>query len=96
MSSTNPTVKSRGLTLPRGVEPAVLIAFGCILLLLVVGAMYSRNFLSATYLLQQLKVASFLGVIATGTMLVILLGLGTWQVQRLERARASCRRHARH
>ena len=33
-----------------------------------------RSFLSPEYLLQQLKVASFLGVIATGMMLVILLG----------------------
>ena len=73
-SSTTSGLKTRGFPRIRGVEPAVLIAFGCILLLLVVGAMYSRNFLSATYLLQQLKVASFLGVIATGTMMVILLG----------------------
>jgi len=56
------------------IDPAVLIAFGCIILLLLVGALYSRNFLSPAYLLQQLKVASFLGVIATGMMLVILLG----------------------
>src|SRR5438128_2621788 len=34
----------------------------------------SRNFLSLDYLLHQLQVASFLGVIATGAMLVILLG----------------------
>jgi ribose transport system permease protein len=39
-----------------------------------VGSLYSPSFLSPTYLLQQLKVASFLGVIATGMMLVILLG----------------------
>ncbi|HXZ18217.1 MAG TPA: ABC transporter permease [Roseiarcus sp.] len=50
------------------------IAFGCIVALLLVGSLYSRNFLSLEYLLQQLKVASFLGVIATGTMIVILLG----------------------
>ncbi|MFT3987985.1 ABC transporter permease [Aestuariivirga sp.] len=56
------------------IDPAVLIAFGCIILLLLVGALYSRNFLSPAYLLQQLKVASFLAVIATGMMLVILLG----------------------
>ena len=42
--------------------------------LLLVGSLYSRNFLSPEYLLQQLKVASFLGVIATGMMLVILIG----------------------
>ncbi|CCD99503.1 putative sugar ABC transporter, permease protein; ribose ABC transporter rbsC-like [Bradyrhizobium sp. STM 3809] len=44
------------------------------MLLLLVGSLYSRSFLSPDYLLQQLKVASFLGVIATGMMLVILLG----------------------
>jgi ribose transport system permease protein len=42
--------------------------------LLIVGSIYSTSFLSPEYLLQQLKVASFLGVIATGMMLVILLG----------------------
>ena len=55
-------------------DPAVLTAFACIVVLLLVGSLYSRNFLSVEYLLQQLKVASFLGVIATGMMLVILLG----------------------
>ncbi|AYG62831.1 ABC transporter permease [Rhizobium jaguaris] len=58
----------------RRVDPAVPIAFGCILLLLLGGSIYSSNFLSPDYLLQQLKVASFLGVIATGMMMVILLG----------------------
>lgn len=58
----------------RGRDPAVAIAFGCILLLLLGGSIYSSNFLSPDYLLQQLKVASFLGVIATGMMIVILLG----------------------
>ncbi|PTM93338.1 ABC transporter permease [Mycoplana dimorpha] len=58
----------------RRIDPAVLIAFGCILLLLFLGSLYSSNFLSLEYLLQQLKVASFLGVIAAGMMLVILLG----------------------
>ncbi len=55
-------------------DPAVAAAFGFILVLLFVGSLYSRNFLSPDYLLLQLKVASFLGVIATGMMLVILLG----------------------
>jgi ribose transport system permease protein len=64
---------------PRGalwqkVDPAVATAFGCIILLLLLGSLYSSSFLSPEYLLQQLKVASFLGVIATGMMLVILLG----------------------
>ena len=58
----------------RRIDPAVAMAFGCIILLLGVGSLYSSNFLSPEYLLQQLKVASFLGVIATGMFLVILLG----------------------
>ncbi len=58
----------------RRADPAVLTAFACIVLLLFLGSLYSRSFLSPDYLLQQLKVASFLGVIATGMMLVILLG----------------------
>ena len=58
----------------RRIDPAVATAFVCIILLLLIGSLYSENFLSPEYLLQQLKVASFLGVIATGMMLVILLG----------------------
>jgi ribose transport system permease protein len=58
----------------RRIDPAVAIAFGCIIVLLLLGSLYSPEFLSLDYLLQQLKVASFLGVIATGMMVVILLG----------------------
>lgn len=58
----------------RKIDRAVATAFGCIVLLLLLGSLYSSSFLSPEYLLQQLKVASFLGVIATGMMLVILLG----------------------
>ncbi|CAL78517.1 putative sugar ABC transporter, permease protein; putative ribose ABC transporter rbsC-like [Bradyrhizobium sp. ORS 278] len=65
---------ARGIGWLRRIDPAVAASFGCILLLLLVGSLYSRSFLSPDYLLQQLKVASFLGVIATGMMLVILLG----------------------
>jgi ribose transport system permease protein len=61
-------------TLKRRIDPPVAIAFSCILVMLFLGSLYSRSFLSPEYLLQQLKVASFLGVIATGTMIVILLG----------------------
>ena len=60
--------------LMKRVDRPVVIAFGCVVALLLVGSIYSRSFLSPEYLLQQLKVASFLGVIATGTMIVILLG----------------------
>ena len=62
------------LTMRRHIDPAIASAFGCIVLLLLLGSLYSSSFLSPEYLLQQLKVASFLGVIATGAMVVILLG----------------------
>lgn len=55
-------------------DRAVLAAFACIIVLLLVGSLYSSSFLSPEYLLQQLQVASFLGLIATGMMLVVLLG----------------------
>jgi ribose transport system permease protein len=58
----------------RRIDPPVAIAFACIIVMLFLGSLYSSSFLSPEYLLQQLKVASFLGVIATGTMIVILLG----------------------
>jgi ribose transport system permease protein len=61
-------------TFVRRLDPAVATAFACIVVLLFLGSLYSTQFLSAEYLLQQLKVASFLGVMATGMMLVILLG----------------------
>src|SRR5215831_11273346 len=53
----------------RRIDPAVAWAFGCVGLVLVLGSLYSRSFLSPEYLLQQLKVASFLGVISTGAMM---------------------------
>jgi len=52
----------------------VLAAAGCTVALLLLGSLYSNNFLSVNYLLLQLQIASFLGIIATGAMLVILLG----------------------
>jgi ribose transport system permease protein len=58
----------------RRLDPAISTAFICIIVLLAIGSFYSPSFLSPEYLLQQLKVASFLGVIATGMMIVILLG----------------------
>ncbi len=56
------------------IDLPVVTAFGCIVLILIVGSIYSPSFLSPEYLLQQLKVGAFLGIIATGMMLVILLG----------------------
>jgi ribose transport system permease protein len=62
------------VSIRRRIDPAIAWAFGCIVVVLLVGSLYSSSFLSPEYLLQQLKVASFLGVIATGMMIVILLG----------------------
>ena len=62
------------LRLKRSGQLPVLAGALCTVALLLVGSLYSRNFLSLDYLLLQLQIASFLGVIATGAMLVILLG----------------------
>lgn len=62
------------LPLASRIDVPVVTAFGCIVLLLFVGSLYSPNFLSPEYLLLQLKVGAFLGIIATGMMLVVLLG----------------------
>lgn len=58
----------------RQFDRATLIAFACVVVLLLIGALAEPAFLSPQYLLQQLHTASFLGVVATGVMLVILLG----------------------
>ena len=58
----------------RRIDPAVVTAFGCIALLLALGSLYSTSFLSPDYLLQQLQVGAFLALVATGMMIVILLG----------------------
>jgi ribose transport system permease protein len=57
-----------------GLDLPVAVAFGCIIVLLLGGALYSSEFLSPDYLLQQLQVGAFLGIIASGAMMVILLG----------------------
>ncbi|MEK0084660.1 ABC transporter permease [Benzoatithermus flavus] len=58
----------------------ILIASLFVLVILALGSGYtlltqgSLAFLTPTYLLQQLQVAAFLGIVAAGMMLVILLG----------------------
>ena len=58
----------------------ILIASGFVLVILAIGTVYTlstqgtASFLSLTYLLQQLQVGAFLGIVAAGMMLVILLG----------------------
>ena len=68
---TNPFASNSVL---RRFDPAVLTAFGCIIVLLLIGSIINENFLSPEYLLQQLQVGSFLALISTGMMIVILLG----------------------
>lgn len=64
----------------RSVDRPVLFAAGFIVVILIVGTVYTMvtqgnaALLSPTYLLLQLKVSAFLGIVAAGMMLVILLG----------------------
>src|SRR5438045_5193121 len=74
MTNTPAATERRPRDWRQRIDVPVATAFGCILLLLALGSVYSSNFLSPQYLLQQLKVGAFLGIIATGMMLVILLG----------------------
>ena len=67
-------MSSLALRFRRSGHLPVLAGALCTVALLLVGSLYSKNFLSPDYLLLQLQIASFLGVIATGAMLVILLG----------------------
>lgn len=62
------------LRLKRSGHLPVIAAAACTVVLLLIGSLYSSNFLSADYLLLQLQIAAFLGIVATGAMLVILLG----------------------
>jgi len=73
MTSQNAPTAAAPSLLQR-LDKAALAAFACVIVLLLAGSLYSSSFLSPEYLLQQLKVASFLGVVATGMMIVILLG----------------------
>jgi ribose transport system permease protein len=64
----------------RSVDKPVAFAAAFIVVILVVGTIYtlatqgSASLLSPTYLLLQLKVSAFLGIVAAGMMLVVLLG----------------------
>ena len=58
----------------RRADRPVAIALGFVVVLILAGSAWFPQVLTANYLLQQLQIASFLGVIASGAMLVILLG----------------------
>lgn len=54
---------------------SLVIAYSMIVVLIVVGTLFiTPNFASPTFLTQQLRLASFLGIIAAGQMAVILTG----------------------
>ena len=73
-SDISPAIRSRWPAALRRVDPAVLNAMGCIVVLLQVGSLNTNSFLSPDYLLQQLQVGAFLAMVATGMMVVVLLG----------------------
>lgn len=62
----------------RDLEPSdrsVVASYAMILVLIVLGTLFvNPNFSSPNFLVQQLRQASFLGIIATGQMIVILTG----------------------
>ncbi len=64
----------------RAIDRPTLIAGSFIVAILIAGTAYTlatqgtASFIEPTYLLQQLRIAGFLGVISAGMMLVILLG----------------------
>ena len=66
--------------LRRSIDKPLLFAGIFIVAILVIGTIYTMVFegtaslLSPTYLILQLKVAAFLGIVAAGMMIVVLLG----------------------
>jgi ribose transport system permease protein len=79
-TSAEPAIeRPRGLRLSRDDRP-IAIAAGFVVLILAAGTAYTlatqgtATLLQPQYLLQQLQVGAFLGIVAAGMMLVILLG----------------------
>ncbi len=56
------------------IDNSVSLSIAAIVVLVLIGSLYLPSFLSLGYMIQQLRIASILGVVATGAMLVILLG----------------------
>src|SRR5690606_26164339 len=56
-------------------ERSVVISYSMIILIIFTGAIFiTPNFASPNFLTQQLRLASFLGIIAAGQMVVVLTG----------------------
>jgi len=68
------------MSLLRAIDRPTLIASSFIVVILLAGTVYTvltqgtATFIEPTYLLQQAKIAAFLGIVAAGMMIVILLG----------------------
>src|SRR5258708_13510292 len=74
MTRLIPSIRTWFTSLDRQ-NRSVVIAYLMILLLIVFGTLFiTPNFASPTYLIQQLREASFLGIIAAGQMVLILTG----------------------
>jgi ribose transport system permease protein len=64
----------------KSIDRPTLIASLFILVILCAGTVYTvvtsgtASFIAPTYLLQQIKIAAFLGIVAAGMMMVILIG----------------------
>ncbi|HEX2890048.1 ABC transporter permease [Vineibacter terrae] len=58
----------------KGIDNPVLVSCIAVVAIILIGSIYLPDFLSVKYLVQQLRIASFLGIVATGAMVVILLG----------------------
>src|SRR5258708_24339842 len=74
MTRLLPSIRTWFTSLDRQ-NRSVVIAYLMILVLITFGTLFvSPNFDSPTFLIQQLRQASFLGIIAAGQMVVILTG----------------------
>ncbi|TXL74032.1 ABC transporter permease [Vineibacter terrae] len=58
----------------KGIDNPVLVSCIAVVAIILIGSIYLPDFASVKYLVQQLRIASFLGIVATGAMVVILLG----------------------
>ena len=75
MDSAQETARSEpSRPLIRGLDNSVLVALGGIAVILLIGSHYLPAFLSPGYLVLQLRIAAFLGIVAAWQMVVILLG----------------------
>ena len=61
-------------TITRAVTFDSLVPYFGVIALIIAGSFFFPQILSVDYLTQQLQIAAFLGLLATGATIVILLG----------------------